>query len=193
MTIRIHIGSDVTESSGIRREQGWWHGIFRDSEDDVSGAVDFIGEELVRLDVTAIAQIDRRVIVAQLVKDDIEADGLRALSFQFIDQAGIDLPRPIEAEPETHGPVVYCADAVFIDENKTEICSDGRMQSRSPLNPHVISTALKPVYRLGVEESYEANECDDCQRDEERGALGRLERHARKQTKKPEQHKAALV
>jgi hypothetical protein len=84
-------------------------------------------------------------------------------------------------------------DAGFLDGDKSQICCDRRGIMASRANTQVVGHALKPLGKIEVQGTGDANQREYEQGNQERRAFEALKLHTVGLNKKPAQLKAALV
>src|SRR5262249_37594210 len=96
--IRVRVSGDMCNCGSIGEEESRRRHILRHGNNHVATQTHRMGEELIRIGIAAICELDRGMIRAALLKDDIQGDSFRSLLSQFVREARIDLSRPIKPE-----------------------------------------------------------------------------------------------
>ena len=118
------------------------------------------------------------MVGAQILEQNVERDGLRALRRKFLDEPAINFARPGKAEMKTDASILHGGDAGVLDGDKGKIRRDRRGEMQRGFCAQVVGHPLQPLEEIQPQQPHAANEREDGEGQQDRRAFERLEFHA---------------
>ncbi len=162
--VGIGIGENITQRRGVGGEQSGKRYTLGDGEDRIAGSFHLQCEKDIGFYGASVGHPYGGMIIPDIREYDVHGHGFCALRGQFLDDASVNLARPIEPKMESEREIgVNVIDTGFIDGNKAEIGGDRRLELVGFPDPHVIGHAFDRFQKVKLSQANGADEQDDSE------------------------------
>ena len=96
---------------------------------------------------------------------------------EFVNNAAINLTRPLETKTKAEGTVPDSAEAIFVDVNETKIGGDPRGKSEGLPSTNVVGNAFEALEKLQAQEAQKTNQKNYGEGDQAGNKFERLGLH----------------
>ena len=124
------------------------------------------------------------MVFAQFAEQHVEGDGFYALSGKFVDEAAIDLSRPVQPKVVAHLAAFHGVNGFIVNAGEAEVGGNLGIKMQSGARTPVVGHAFEAFKEIHAQSGGDGHEQDDTNRDESGDFFERLGFHLGELNKK---------